>query len=253
MTKIIVTVGPNPEVDKGPAWFKVFSALAMLAALALTAIFTAGVVDRLLDRRLTAMLGSRAVPRKDHVVVVGLGNVGLRLCLLLRDLGVRVLAIDADEANYNVARAKDYGIPVVLGEGGSHFLLRRLSLKRARALAAVTSDEVENIAVVGAALGIRDDLRSLLRAGRGEVANETRSLFKLGIVRDVNRIGGTLLAAAALGSEAKEAFLHEQTVYLVMPDGEIERFDDGEAERAGEETEAGDEEAPAAAARAGDE
>ncbi|MGI8623639.1 MAG: NAD-binding protein, partial [Solirubrobacteraceae bacterium] len=121
-TKVIVTVGPNPDVDDGPAWFKVFSAVAMIAALAFTAIFTAGVVDRLLDRRLTGMLGSRAVPRKDHVVVVGLGNVGLRLCLALRDLGVRVLAIEGDGDNYNVARAKNYGIPVVLGRGGSHFL-----------------------------------------------------------------------------------------------------------------------------------
>jgi len=120
----------------------------------------------------------------------------------------------------------------------------------ARALAAVTSDEVENISIAGAALGIRDDLRVLLRAGRGEVVNETQSLFKLGIVRDVNRIGGTLLAAAALGSEAKEAFLHEQTVYLVMPDGKVEPFDDHETERGEEGTTAGDR---AAAARVGNE
>jgi len=233
VTKTIVTVGPNQDVDMGPPWFKVFSALAMIAALALTAIFTAGVVDRLLDRRLTAMLGSRAVPRKDHVIVVGLGNVGLRLCLLLRDLGVRVLAIESDGDNYNVARAKNYGIPVVLGRGGSHFLLRRLSLGRARALAAVTSDEVENISIVGAALGIREDLRTLLRAGRGEVSNETQSLFKLGIVRDVNRIGGAFVAAAALGSQASEAFLDDETVYLTMPDGKIEAFHE-------EEDEAGD-------------
>ncbi|HWC33063.1 MAG TPA: hypothetical protein VG709_08050, partial [Actinomycetota bacterium] len=66
-TKAIVTGGPNPKVETGPAWFKVFSAAAMVAALALTAIFTAGVVDRLLSRRLTAMLGPRSVPRKDHV------------------------------------------------------------------------------------------------------------------------------------------------------------------------------------------
>jgi voltage-gated potassium channel Kch len=233
--KVIVTVGPNPDVDEGPSWFKLFSATAMIAALAFTAIFTAGVVDRLLDRRLTAMLGSRSVPRKDHVVVVGLGNVGLRLCLLLRDLGVRVLAVDGDADNYNVARAKEYEIPVVIGRGGSHFMLRRLSLSRARALAAVTSDEVENISIVGAALGIREDLRTVLRAGRGEVTNETRSLFKLGIVRDVNRIGGAFLAAAALGSEARHAFLHEQTVYMISPDGEIEPFQDGESEAAKEE------------------
>ena len=142
-TKTIVTVGPNPQVDDGPGWLKVFSALAMLAGLAFTAVFTAGVVNRLLDRRLTAIAGRRAVPRRDHVVVVGLGQVGLRLALLLRELGVPVLVVENDPENLHVKRAKDYGIPIVLGRGGSRFLLKRLSLGRARALAAVTSDEVK--------------------------------------------------------------------------------------------------------------
>ncbi|MGH3977938.1 MAG: NAD-binding protein [Pseudonocardiaceae bacterium] len=225
VTKVIVTVGPNLAIDQSPAWFKVFSAVSMLAALAFTALFTAGVVNRMLDRRLTTLVGSGVVPRKDHVVVVGLGEVGLRLCLLLRELGVPVIAIEKDPDRYNVARAKNYRIPVVIGRGGSHFLLERLSLPRARALAAVTSHEVENISVAVAALGMHEDLRTILRAGRGEVTNETRSLFSIGVVRDVYRIGGTLLAAAALGSDAMEAFLHEQTVYLITPDGRIEPFE----------------------------
>jgi len=124
----------------------------------------------------------------------------------------------------HVKRAKEYGIPIVLGRGGSRFLLRRLSLGRARALAAVTSDEVENISVVVAAIGMREDLRTLLRAGRGDVINETSALFKIGVVRDVYRIGGTLLAAAALGLPATGAFLHEDTVYLIDADGRIEPF-----------------------------
>lgn len=224
-TKTIVTVGPNPSIDAGPHWLKVFSALAMLLALGFTAIFTAGVVNRLMDPRLTAIAGRRAIPRRDHVVVVGLGQVGLRLSLLLRELGVPVLVIERDPENVHVKRAKDYGIPIVLGRGGSRFLLRRLRLPRARALAAVTADEVQNIAVVVAALGMREDLRTLLRAGRGDVVNETSSLFKIGVVRDVYRIGGTLLAAAALGSPATEAFLYEETVHLIGPDGRIEPFD----------------------------
>ncbi|MDQ3587753.1 MAG: NAD-binding protein [Actinomycetota bacterium] len=235
-TKTIVTVGPNPLIDDGPGWLKVFSALAMLAALGFTAIFTAGAVNRLLDRRLAAIAGPRAIPRKDHVVVVGLGQVGLRLCLLLRELGVPVLAVERDPENHNVNRAKQYGIPVVLGRGGSRFLLGRLRLGRARALAAVTSDEVENISIVVAALGARDDLRTLLRAGRGDVVNETSSLFKIGVVRDVYRIGGTLLAAAALGSPVTEAFLREETVFLIGPDGRVEPFQsEVEAAHDGEE------------------
>jgi len=223
-TKTIVTVGPNPLVDEGPGWFKVFSAVVMIAALGFTAIFTAGVVNRLLAPRLVAMAGRRTFPRSDHVVVVGLGQVGLRLCLLLREIGVPVLAIESDPAGDHVARAKQYGLPVVIGEGGSRFLLRRLSLERARALAAVTSVEIENIAIVVGALGVREDLRTVLRAGRGDVVNETRSLFSIGVVRDVRRIGGTMLAAAALGEKGSEAFLHEQVVYLVTPDGRIEPF-----------------------------
>lgn len=221
-TKVIVTVGPNHLVDEGPAWFQPVSAALMITALAFTALLTAGVVNRLLDRRLIAVWGRRRMPRSDHVVVVGLGQVGLRLCLLLRELGAPVLAIEADaEADY-VARAKDYGIPVVIGPGGSGFVLRRISLGRARALAAVTSDEIANIAIVVAAHGKHAHLRTLLRAGRGDLDHETRALLKLGVVRDVYRIGGTLLAAAALGSDACEAFVHDDIVHLVSPDGRIE-------------------------------
>jgi len=182
-------------------------------------------VRALIDRRLIAIVGRRVAPRRDHVIVVGLGQVGLRLCLLLRALGTPVLAIESNgDADY-VARARDHGGPVVIGRGGSAHLLERVRTGRARALAAVTSDEIENIAIVVAALGCREDLRTLLRAGRGEVTNETRSLLKLGVVRDVYRIGGTLPAVIALGSQANEAFLHERTVFLVSPDGHVEPFE----------------------------
>jgi len=223
-TKAIVTVGPNEHVDDAPTWFQTFTACVMLTALAFTAVFTAGVVNRLIDRRLVAICGRRAFPRNDHVVVVGLGQVGLRLCLLLRELRQPMLAIESNpDADY-VLRAKSDGIPVVIGPGGSRFVLKRVGLHRARALAAVTADEVANIAIVVGAHGCCEGVRTVLRAGRGEVTNETRSLLKLGVVRDVYRIGGTLLAAVALGSQATEAFLHEHVVYLVTLEGEIEPF-----------------------------
>lgn len=228
-TKTLVTVGPNPHVDDGPGWFRVFSAALMIAGLAFAALFTAGLVNRLIDRRLIAVLGRRVAPRRDHVIVVGLGQVGLRLCLLLRELGTPVLAIEVNRDADYVERAREQGIPVVIGRGGSLDLLRRVSTSRARALAAVTSEEIENIAIVVSALSCREDLRTLLRAGRGEIINETRSLLKLGVVRDVYRIGGTLIAAMALGSPAREAFLHDKVVYLVSADGHIEPFDGEDA------------------------
>ena len=43
-------------------------------------------------------------------------------------------------------------------------------------------------------------------------------------MRDVYLIGGTLIAAMALGSPAREAFLHDKVVYLVTDDGQIAPF-----------------------------
>jgi voltage-gated potassium channel Kch len=224
-TKTIVTVGPSTRIDNGPVWLKLYSAVMMLAALAFTAVFIAGLIDRLLDGRLVAIVGPRAMPRKDHVVVVGLGQVGLRLCMMLRVLGVPVVAVERDPEADNVRRARQYNVPVVIGRGSSRAVLQRLSLARARAVAAVTSDEIENIAAAVAALAMRENLRTVLRAGSGEVVDETRALFRIGSVRDVYLAGGTLLAAAALGSPAEEAFVAGETVWLVGKDARIEPFD----------------------------
>ena len=224
VAKVTVTVGPSSAAETGPDWFKVFSATAMLLTLGFAAVLTAGLVNRLLDRRLTGIFGPAAVPRREHVVVVGLGQVGLRLCELLRELRIPVVAVERDPDAPNVLRAKRQRIPVVIGTGASRGLLRRVSIQRARAVAAVTSDELENIGVAVTAHGIRDDLAITLRAGDGDATSEVRSLFTIGVVRDVYRIAGTALAAVALGYEAEEAFPYSGTLYLVNRDGQIEPF-----------------------------
>ena len=219
-----VTVGPSAPADLAPAWFKLFSAAAMLMIVGFTAVLTAGLVNYLLDPRLTGIVGRAAVPRRGHVVVVGLGEVGLRLCEFLRGLGVPVVAVERDGEAPTLRRAKEQCIPVVVGGGASEDLLQGLSLPRARALAAVTSDAVENTAIAVAARRVRSDLNIALRAGDGDATTKIRFLFGIGIVRDVYRIAGTALAAVAIGYDAEGAFPYEGTVYLVDRDGEIEPF-----------------------------
>jgi len=221
--KTLVTVDPNPEVSAGPGWYKLFTSATMLVALVLAAGFTAGVVNRVIDQRLTGLFGLRAVPRRDHVVVVGLGQVGLRLCLLLRACEIPVVAVEQEGEGENVGRAKALGLPVVLGRGADQSLLSRLSLPKATAVAAVTSNDLENISVAMTARAVHDQMHVVLRVGDGEVANETRSLLGLGLVRDVHRIAAALLAAMALGREAESVVCLGDDAHLRFPDGRLER------------------------------
>jgi Trk K+ transport system NAD-binding subunit len=220
--KTLVTVDPNDDVADGPKGLKAFLTVSMLAALVFEAGFTAGLVNRLIDRRLTGLFGRRAVPRRDHVVVVGLGQVGLRLAMLLRRCGIGVVAVDDREEGENVGLAREMGFPVVIGRGADLSLLRRLSLDNACALAAVTDDDLENISIAMAAKAVNEDLRVVLRAGDGRVANETRSLFRVGLVRDVHRIAAALIAARAMGSSAERVVCRGDDAHLLHDDGRLE-------------------------------
>jgi len=210
-TKSLATVGPNTAVQKGPGWFKLAMVATMLLTLLSAACFTGGLIDRLTSRRLTGLVGLNAVPRRDHVVVVGLGQVGYRLCTLLRECGIPVVVVEADEDDESVGHARRDKLPIVIGRGADPVVLRRLSLDRARALAAVTPDDLTNVEVAMTARSLTEDLRVVLRAGDGEVAQETGSLFRIGHVIDVHRVAAALIAARALGGD-------EQAVVAV--DGE---------------------------------
>jgi Trk K+ transport system NAD-binding subunit len=223
-TKSLATVGPNPAVDDGPKWFKVAIVASMVLTLLSAACFTGGLINRLVDSSLTGLVGRRAVPRRDHVVVIGLGQVGLRLCLLLRECGVPVVAVDTEADGENVGFARRVKLPVVIGRGANPNVLKRLSLRRARSLAAVTPVDLRNMEAATAARAADDDLRVVLRAGDGEVANETRSLERLGHVLDVHRLAAAYIAGLALGSDAEGVAIRDGRPHLRLADGTWEAF-----------------------------
>lgn len=196
--RVVTTVGPA-SADHTTAEYVLFGCLTMLMAVVFTAMFTAGVIDRLLSPRLAGIVGRRTLPRSHHVIVVGLGQVGLRLCRELQDLGVPVIAIERNKDAPNLRLVRQLNIPTVVGHGGDRILLERLGIHRARALAAVGSDELGNLAVTVAAQGVAPRLRVVLRAGEQEAISETRSLLPLGIVRDVNSLSAAYVVARLLG------------------------------------------------------
>jgi voltage-gated potassium channel Kch len=223
-TKSLATVGPNPAIDDGPKWFKVTIVASMLLTLLSAACFTGGLINRLVDSRLTGLLGRRAVPRRDHVVVVGLGQVGLRLCLLLRECGVPVVAVDTEAEGENVGFARRVKLPVVIGRGANPDVLRRLSLSRARSIALVTPIDLRNIEAAVAARASDADLRVVLRAGDGDLADETRSLERIGHVLDVHRLGAVYIAGLALGKDAVGVAVRDGRPQLALRSGSWEEF-----------------------------
>jgi hypothetical protein len=195
-TRAISTVTDAPRADSGPAWFKLLSAINIVIALVLVAVFTAALVRRLSRPRLTTIVGSRTAPAHGHVVIVGFGQVGFRLSQALRDRRIALIAVERSIDAPYVRLAQKAGIPVVIGRGDDRATLELVGARRCALVAAVTSDDLVNVAVGLAAGDVKPGVPLALRLGDGGVASETESLLHLGRVFDAHHLAATTLAEA---------------------------------------------------------
>ncbi|MGO9764013.1 MAG: NAD-binding protein [Solirubrobacteraceae bacterium] len=192
-TRTVATVAGTPGAATAAAWYKVVSVLDTLAALALVAVFTAALVRRVSRPRLTTLFGARAAPARHHVLLVGFGQVGFRLAQELRRRHIAVLGVERDADAPCVRLARAAGIPVAIGRGDDRATLERLGIRRCAAVAAVTSDDLVNVAVGLAASDLAPGVALVLRLGDGEVAAETDSLLHLGGICDAHKLAADTL------------------------------------------------------------
>jgi Trk K+ transport system NAD-binding subunit len=99
------------------------------------------------------------------------------------------------EAPY-VHLAQKAGIPLVIGRGDDRGTLELVGVRRCAAVAAVTSDDLVNVAVGLAASDVNPSVTVALRLGDGGVASETESLLHLGRISDAHYLAATTLADA---------------------------------------------------------
>jgi Trk K+ transport system NAD-binding subunit len=174
---------------------KIVQLVITLSGLALIPVATAVVVDGLVRARLAdpapdpSMFG-------DHVVVVGLGNVGTRVVAQLHDLGVPVICVDADENARGVSLARRLGVPVVFGDATRDDTLRAVSVANARALLLLTSSDVANLEAALQGRTHREDLRVVLRLFDDDLAERVERGLGIAISRSVSRLAAASFAAA---------------------------------------------------------
>ena len=127
--------------------------------------------------------------RRGHVVICGLGRLGLQLADEFRRDRRTVVAIEADASVETAARAADAGYAVITGDARSIKDLDRAAVGRAKQVIAVCDDEQTNVAIA-AAVG---ELMQSPKVRRTEAeASSVRSLlpirrsarlFKLNVTR----------------------------------------------------------------------
>lgn len=199
---------------------QVLQLLAGLLGLALLPLLIAGALEALGAYRSAAAL--RRPPRglDDHVVLLGLGRIGTRVLVRLRDLGVPVVCVEEDPEARGIPYARRLRVPVVLGDVTQEGVLEAAKVHRARALLALTSSDTTNLEAVLAARTPAPELLVALRLYDDDFATTVYRTLRaahpdaLTRSRSVSTLSAPAFAAAMMGRQILGAIPVERRVLL---------------------------------------
>jgi Trk K+ transport system NAD-binding subunit len=189
--------GANPDVAARPI-VKVTETALTVVSILLIPIITAAIVEAAVNARLALALGRLKGPVANHVVVVGLGNVGSRVLRRLHDLGVPAVAIDKNEEARGIPVARELRIPYIIGDASDKETLRAASVRTCRALLVVSTDDATNLATALQGRAIKEDLRVVLRLFDGDFARRVQRAFGVTMSRSVSFLAAPAFTAAML-------------------------------------------------------
>jgi Trk K+ transport system NAD-binding subunit len=199
-TVLSVVSGANPDLHL-PAGEQVVQAVLALVGIAMVPVITAAVVEAVVNARLALESGRLRGPIREHVVVIGLGNVGTRVIQHLHTLGVDVVAVDRTDQARGATLARELGIPLILGDASREETLREASLQSARALVATSTDDVVNLEAAMLTRAVNPDARVVLRLFDGDLANRVQNALGQMTSKSVSFLAAPAFATAMLERE----------------------------------------------------
>jgi Trk K+ transport system NAD-binding subunit len=196
MTTVTTTGYGDISTVHSSAWIKLFNGVIMLTGGALLGILFSYLAAVATAERLDTEMSKRAQGMKDHVVVIGLGNVGFRTAKSLLELGRGVVVMDSSpRERFAITLGGD--VPILRGDARQSESLNRLGIKDARAIIACTSDELVNVEACLHARRLNPNVRTIARVFDETMAKALADVFKIDIVLSSNAIAESAFVAAA--------------------------------------------------------
>ena len=182
---------------------KVAGIALMLSSVTLTAALFAILTNALVGMRTDAQEGRRKYWLRDHVLVCGLGSLGLRVAECLKSLGATLLVIDQQRDNPMLEELAAEKIPYMVADATRVSALKAARVARARALICTLNDDLVGLEIGLAARASRPGLRLVLRVFDGAFADRIERHFHIHTALSASSIAAPFFLARALDPSAQ--------------------------------------------------
>ncbi|MGA9491025.1 MAG: NAD-binding protein [Mycobacterium sp.] len=208
-------------------WLRLFSAGLMFGGATTIALLVAFIADVLLSRRFVfAAARPRVRHLRNHVIVVGLSALGMRVVTDLVATGYDVAVIEINENNRFLSAAQELDVPVIFGDATLVQTLQLARVERARAVAVLTRDDMINIEasiVLAELLGPRvvpkinrrAEVSLVLRVYDRALGLAVAQRFGFENVRSTVALAAPWFVGAAMGLEVLGTFSIRQSSFMI--------------------------------------
>ncbi|MGF1506632.1 MAG: potassium channel family protein [Anaerolineae bacterium] len=205
----------EPTLDFPDAWYldTYFFLMPLLGLIFLTL----GVADfaiLLFNRqaRQDQWEASVASLMNNHVIVIGLGHVGIRVVRELVLLEQDIVIVQNSEIEDHFEEARSYEIPIIVGDGRSVETQEKAGVSRAAAVIICTCDDLANLQMASHIRQQRSDIRIVMRMFDDQFARTMAQGFNIDAVISSSGLAAPAFAGAATGTEIVQTFKVEEKV-----------------------------------------
>jgi voltage-gated potassium channel len=167
------------------------------------------------DENSAEWVRAMAKAHRDHVILCGLGRVGLRVLEQLIQLGEDVVVLEKDRDNQNLAFARKHGIPVMCGSGREEGILDDLNVSDAKSIILATNDDLANLEMALDARKARPEIRVVLRMFDQELASKIRESFDLQLAFSTAAQAAPLFATSSSDGSITNSFYVDDQLLVV--------------------------------------
>jgi voltage-gated potassium channel len=143
---------------------------------------------------------------RDHVIVAGIGRLGLRIVQQLLESGEDVVGIEINPESEFVHRVMAWKVPVIMGNATHPDVLQQAGVERAAAVITCTENDLTNLEIALISREIHPDIHIVLRMFDYDMAQKVARGFNINTAFSTSALAAPAFAAAASRSDISHAF-----------------------------------------------
>jgi Trk K+ transport system NAD-binding subunit len=199
----------NSPIDFPEEWFlDIYFFLMPALGLAFLARGAADFVTLLFNRSARQAKWEEAIASvySDHIIVCGLGHLGLRVVRELVQWDEDIVIIEMKQDSPRAGEVRDYGIPLINGDARHADVLEKAGIERAKAVIVCTNDDLVNLQMASRIRELNQHVRLVMRMFDDQFARSMSDRFDISSIMSATLLAAPAFAGAAAGVEIIQIF-----------------------------------------------